>query len=69
MSDGRIYVRCSPEDRAHLERMASVGNVPIGALLRETTLDYGPVWVANRAAARVAGRAIKPVRRRNRSEE
>jgi hypothetical protein len=65
MPPDRYYVRVSPEQRASLERMARVGGVPVAALLRETTLGYGPVWVANRAADRVAGRPLKRVRARN----
>lgn len=66
MAADRIYVRCgNPEDRVALERMARVGGVSVAALLRETALCFGPVWVANRAADRVAGRPVKRVRRRN----
>lgn len=65
MASDRIYVRADPEAMARLERMASVGKVTVAALLRETTLDFGPVWVANRAADRVAGRPVKVLRRPN----
>lgn len=65
----RYYVRVSPEDVEALERMARVGGVPVPALLRETTLGYGPVWVANRAADRVAGREVKRVRARTGSRK
>lgn len=65
MASDRIYVRCNDEQRARLERMASVGKVTVAGLLRETALDFGPVWVANRAADRVAGRAVKVLRARN----
>lgn len=62
----RYSVRVTRADEEALERMARVGKVAVGALLRETTLAYGPVWVANRAADRVAGRPVRPVRGRNR---
>lgn len=58
----RFYVRCSLDEHEDLERMARVADVPVGALLRETTLAFGPVWVANRAADRVAGRPVKKLR-------
>lgn len=62
----RVTVRVDRlEDVQKLERMARSSGVPVGALLREVTLDYGPVWVANRAADRVAGRESKRVRARN----
>lgn len=65
-SDPRITFRASPEDRETLERYSRVAGVAVGALCREVTLAFGPVWVANRAADRVAGREVKPARGRNR---
>jgi hypothetical protein len=61
----RFLVRTSDKQAADLERMAAVGKVPVAALLREATLDFGPVWVANRAADRVAGRPVKQLRAPN----
>lgn len=68
MPDRRYYVRVNAQDEEDLERMARVGKVPVAALLREVTLDFAPVWVANRAADRVAGRPVKRVRARNGGE-
>lgn len=65
MASDRVYVRCNPAQMESLERMARVGGVTVAALLRETTLGFGPVWVANRAADRVAGRPVVRVRRPN----
>jgi hypothetical protein len=65
VASDRIYVRAGDEDRERLERMARIADVPVASLLRETTLDFGPVWVANRAADRMAGRPVKRVRRRS----
>lgn len=64
-TDPRVVVRMSPEDKVTLERYSRVADVALGALLREVTLAFGPVWVANRAADRVAGRDVKRARRRN----
>jgi hypothetical protein len=62
----RFTVRVDrPEDVVTLERYARVARVPISALMREVTLDYGPVWMANRAAERVMGEEPKRVRARN----
>jgi hypothetical protein len=52
------------EARLRLEGMAARAGVAVGALLREVTLDYGPVWCANRAVDRSRGRE-KRLRARN----
>lgn len=65
MNDRRYTVRANAADAEALERMARVGNVSVGSLLREVTLGFAPVWVANRAADRVSGRPVKRVRKRN----
>lgn len=59
----RATVRLSPDERAVLARYERVADMTAGALLREVTLAFGPVWIANRAADRVAGRPVLKARR------
>lgn len=64
-SEPRVVVRMSHEDRDILRRYERVSGCAAGAILREVALAYGPVWIANRAADRVAGRPVESVRRGN----
>lgn len=65
----RYHVRVSEADDVALQRIAGVGKVSVPALMREAALAYGPVWVANRAADRVAGRPVKSLRAVNGSRD
>jgi hypothetical protein len=61
----RVVVRMSSEQRDTLRRFERSSGLAAGALLREVALAYGPVWIANRAAARAAGEPVQKVRRGN----
>lgn len=62
----RVVVRLNDDQEPILERYERVSGLAAGAILREVTLAFGPVWIANRAADRVAGRPVKGVRVANR---
>lgn len=61
----RVVVRMSHDQRAVLARYERVSGLAAAAILREVALAFGPVWIANRAADRVAGRPVARVRARN----
>jgi hypothetical protein len=61
----RVVVRLGGADRERLDRCARVAGVPLGSLMREVSLLYGPDWVAGRAADEFAGRPVERLRARN----
>lgn len=63
--DPRISVRFgSAAELEAVERAARVAGVATGALVRECAVRWGPVFAAERAAARVGGRPVAKLRRR-----
>lgn len=62
--DPRTSVRFAPDEWADVQRAATVAGVSTGALIRFCAVNWCAKVAADRAAARVSGEALPPLRTR-----